>query len=368
MQGRNFGLDLLRSVLMLIGVPYHVALMMDADLGWLNGLYLGIDNIIYQLTHFTHLFRMQAFFLVAGFFSILVIDRKNKKNFIENRKKRVLVPLIFSMVTISPWLLYVKAKNEGLEIVYSDLDFFSFVQHLWFLITLMILSVLTYVGAFKKLIEIVRHINKIKLLVYIIFIRFLVFAVYGLAVKLNLDDYFLLTKTYQVFVLSTIDYGFYYVIGCSFYKDKERVNSIQFPLYYTLITTILYTVFFVFIEKEFVSGFSLDALKIAYYATAVIPGYFASTFLFKFFKDLDIKYSKFINFLVDSSIIIYLFHLPVLYYVARGLNPMFDNVYAYFFAICFFTYIITTIIYYLVKSNRYTSYMYGLKFLKSKGD
>ena len=46
-----------------------------------------------------HMFRMSAFFLIAGFFARVLVERRGVKAFVKDRGKRVALPLVlFSIV------------------------------------------------------------------------------------------------------------------------------------------------------------------------------------------------------------------------------------------------------------------------------
>jgi hypothetical protein len=47
-----------------------------------------------------HMFRMPVFFLIAGFFGRMVIERKGTKAFIKDRAKRILVPLVVGLPVV----------------------------------------------------------------------------------------------------------------------------------------------------------------------------------------------------------------------------------------------------------------------------
>ena len=100
-----YGLDQLRAVLMLIGVLVHSA----ATIGpypWNYNSRFYQNDWIFNTIYVTHFFRMEAFFLIAGFFSCLVLYRKDRAYFMQGRVKRVLVPLLSSMAIINTFEVY----------------------------------------------------------------------------------------------------------------------------------------------------------------------------------------------------------------------------------------------------------------------
>jgi len=134
-------MDALRSVLMLLGVVLHSARPYDSD-AWqvkdqahlpaLDWLVAGI-----------HLFRMPAFFVVAGYFAMYLLVRWPVRDFLRDRMRRVLVPLLATLLTFN--LVQVRlVMGDG-----GDAGFLQgvllpawvgghWVSHLWFLVSLVL--------------------------------------------------------------------------------------------------------------------------------------------------------------------------------------------------------------------------------------
>ena len=89
-QERYHGLDFVRAMAMLLGLLLHVCIffMPAHKLGWMSGEYSG-DPLNLAFLNFIHLFRMQLFFMMAGFFAELVIDRKGMAHIVKDRVKRI---------------------------------------------------------------------------------------------------------------------------------------------------------------------------------------------------------------------------------------------------------------------------------------
>ena len=81
-QKRYHSLDAARGILMLIGIYFHI-IVFHYGKSWLGPVGMG-----------THYFRMHTFFLISGFFSALVLYRKGHYQMLDNRFKRILLPLI----------------------------------------------------------------------------------------------------------------------------------------------------------------------------------------------------------------------------------------------------------------------------------
>ena len=77
---RYHGLDLLRSVAMLLGLPHHALLIYNipglARVFQFFGSVPSLGLEIHFVNSWIHAWRMPTFFLLAGFFAVLVLQRK----------------------------------------------------------------------------------------------------------------------------------------------------------------------------------------------------------------------------------------------------------------------------------------------------
>lgn len=91
---RLHGLDAVRGYALLLGVIYH------ATMAYLPGpqIWPVKDNheslILSGLFFVSHTFRMTTFFLIAGFFAHLMVEKRGVMGFIKDRAKRIALPLV----------------------------------------------------------------------------------------------------------------------------------------------------------------------------------------------------------------------------------------------------------------------------------
>ena len=103
---RYNSLDGMRSMLILLGVSFHLAINCVGEPPGGHpffGLYMFL----------CHYFRMHAFFLVSGFFGALLVNRRGAKKMIKNRFNRVLYPLL--VLSFPIWLLLVFSGDFSLN-------------------------------------------------------------------------------------------------------------------------------------------------------------------------------------------------------------------------------------------------------------
>lgn len=150
---RIHSLDGLRSGLMLLGVVLHSAYPYSDGARWL--VRDPQRNSFFQaLTQSIHLFRMPAFFLVAGYFAALLLRRSNAADFLGERLRRIGLPLLSTLFTLNllqTWLLqrrfaahYWLPSGEEVRAAWSS---GSIVGHLWFLVYLLIFCSMAAAGA-----------------------------------------------------------------------------------------------------------------------------------------------------------------------------------------------------------------------------
>lgn len=102
---RRHDLDALRSLAMLLGIALHAALAYVGP-GWI----VSDDNTSKSLGLLfpaVHGFRMPLFFLLSGFFTAMLWQRRGLAGLLSQRAKRILLPLTLACLTIVPAMNWV---------------------------------------------------------------------------------------------------------------------------------------------------------------------------------------------------------------------------------------------------------------------
>ena len=159
---RFHSLDALRTFALLLGVVFHSTLSYLLPPGmWAVGtakpsVFLG------WFAYYAHSFRMELFFLLAGFFAALVIDKRGVSAFIRDRIQRILLVFVlwlFPMKFLLGGLWVIGGRSSGWLKLPSEVASLSWWQlalgglsleswpnlqltHLWFLYYLVCLSAL----------------------------------------------------------------------------------------------------------------------------------------------------------------------------------------------------------------------------------
>lgn len=142
-----FEMDAVRAALMLLGVPFH-AIFGDGrrGLGWSDDAgAAGLDLFADVL----HSFRMEAFFIVAGYFAAMVLARSTVRGFLGGRALRIGLPLLTCTLLFTPLgpSLVVVPAGQVARIDVASAAWFAplgpwWVMHLWFLHTLILHTLL----------------------------------------------------------------------------------------------------------------------------------------------------------------------------------------------------------------------------------
>jgi glucan biosynthesis protein C len=133
-------LDFSRAVLFSLGIVLHAAWFCQDQ-----------SEIFWAVHTFIHSFRMQSFFLIAGFFSAMTLTRYSAEHFLRKRLQRLGIPFLFCGLVLDSIInLPNHSTWTDLSIELSRGYWMSggWLQHLWFLGTL-IVYVLALYGAQK---------------------------------------------------------------------------------------------------------------------------------------------------------------------------------------------------------------------------
>lgn len=152
--GRLHEMDALRSGLMLLGVVIHAADPYAVQSRWLvrdPG-----SSVVFDWLGITiHQFRMPAFFLVSGFFSMLLLRKWSARRFMEDRLRRIGLPLLVTLCTLNllqvAWLARDSAPAGAMpylqQVLLPAWRSGHWLGHLWFLVYLLVFCLLASLSA-----------------------------------------------------------------------------------------------------------------------------------------------------------------------------------------------------------------------------
>ncbi len=146
---RIFAFDVLRASAMQLGIVYHVAnfYSVDPDEMWsVEKSHSVAFDIVFRVIH---VIRMPLFFVLSGFFASLTYERRGANGFLRARRRRLLWPLLFSLLVINPIVVAMVAWIDGFSATLPEIlaERGPKTGVYWFLYYLIIYSVFGVLGA-----------------------------------------------------------------------------------------------------------------------------------------------------------------------------------------------------------------------------
>jgi glucans biosynthesis protein C len=329
--GRLYGLDVLRGVAMILGIVLHATIAYKAgyhhgewvfdkaNTSWLfDWLFLVINS-----------FRMQLFFLLAGFFAALLIYKRGLRAFTVNRFKRIGLPFFIAYFTILPLTLlpyqYVQFEKTGDPIPQLKqffIDFFTFrahsgVMHMWFLQQLLVFCAGAVVMVFlyrkfnlaERLSGIVSRFKSTEVSYW----SFVLTAIAGTG-AISLLFHAALPFIWTGFVIPApqlLYYGLFFILGWVVFErqsllaafSRNAPKAVAVALALSLVTVYLLNQ-----GQESLSSLKyVWALKFIFGAQTVFFIVGAIGFFNKAFESVN----AFWKYIADAAYWVYLIHMPV---------------------------------------------------------
>lgn len=135
-------MDSLRSVLIILGIFLHAANIYHVDGSWFisDSQQHAVFN---KITYIIHLFRLPAFFILSGYFSLFIYKRYGIKKFFSHRLRQILIPVLVVGLLVNflqGWLLHYGQSAIFDNYLFIEGYLFSgaWISHLWFLVFLLV--------------------------------------------------------------------------------------------------------------------------------------------------------------------------------------------------------------------------------------
>ncbi|MFC4995119.1 acyltransferase family protein [Rubritalea tangerina] len=311
---RRHDLDALRACAMLLGIVLHAAIAY-AGFNWAV-VDPSHNQCFAWLFYGVHGFRMQLFFLISGYFTCMLYQKRGLKELLLHRLKRILIPLLIFAPLTSPLINYILTQayqKQGTAELFASfhsgniLADFNF-HHLWFLYFLCF-----FVLAFS-LITICPKPNFPK--------RFLTYPsnlFYIVPITLVIQSF--LTRSYPTFGPESslglipklpvlLYYATFFFFGCLLFLHPKTPVGLRWKL---LTVTALLFLFPLGMWTEWWSYYNAPNLQIL---SDILQVLFTWSMVFAcigFFQIYCSHPSKVMRYLSDASYWLYLAHLPLVF-------------------------------------------------------
>lgn len=319
---RFYALDGLRALMMLLGLVIHSFLSFtDVPSVWPYADPM-TSPVADLLVSFIHAFRMPIFFVIAGFFSGLLYEKRGISGFLKNRLLRIALPFVIGLTILLPLFASGKlfanlAKDIGIATAFSDFHYTvtlvpEHTLHLWFLYYLLHfypLGILTRLvcnslpARFQAIfVELFRYLLSRPILRVVTF-SFLT------AVPLWIMGGHLATSTsFQPMYSILLTYMAFYAFGWFLYYQRDLLHNVSEYAVAQVIAGLIIFNFAYFGVSSFLSEGNLKTV------VRSLVGGFVIWLMFFGFTGLFLRYlnrpSAKIRYIVDASYWVYLIHLP----------------------------------------------------------
>ena len=327
MRPRIHGMDALRAIAMLLGIILHAAIAYRVfpNATWPRDTYQWIGYDVLYL--WIHSFRMQVFFLVAGFFARLLYLKIGEPAFLQHRLKRIVVPFLVGVValvplSVAPFFYFNYSEWQGLDtkhaLNYMLKDMFGWngLAHLWFLYYLLMfyVAMIALVHLAKRIPTIKNIGNTLSFLadltnpVAMLSIAGLIITLLNLQDKLLLEAYTGIKPDLAQFAY----YGLFFWIGYWMHHQNSLIEKIsRYAVLYLIIGTLLVVPFvylYAALQYESLTGYAYLVLvrAIGSCQTVFLVGGVLGGFV-RFFA----RENQVLRYISDATYWLYLVHLSI---------------------------------------------------------
>ncbi len=329
-------LDAVRAFALLLGIVFHASLsFIPIFIGWAV-MDISTSSIVSVFLLISHSFRMEVFFLIAGFFSHMTFHGKGARDFLKSRFMRIAIPFVIAWFILSPlivscWVMGGESMRGEVNILNSLKIGFATLEnlptgiftgsHLWFLYYLLLITTtLLLLRTLLKLHQasyrsIVRMADAITH-----WISHSRFAIPALSVPTAGCIWFMShwgmdTPDKSLFPHLTVSlvYGGFFLLGWLLHRQKELITQfsrLSWGKFVLCIIATLATVKLSPFEMQ-INHTQYTLIKATYLISYALMMWTLVSLTIGLFKRYLDRPSKTVRYIADASYWLYLVHLPI---------------------------------------------------------
>ena len=361
-------LDGVRAFALILGIIFHASLsFMPIFIGWAV-MDINTSDNIGAFVVVSHSFRMELFFLIAGYLSCLSVSKHGVKHFFKLRLIRIGIPFVVGWILLRPliisgWAMGGQSMSGDVDIwagLLSGLDSFNGQDilvgtHLWFLYYLLIISGsalslrwlisansrinTTVVGRVDKLVNWLVNTPFIKVLL-VLPITACLWFMNGWGVDTPDKS---LWPMWPVFFL----YGGFFSFGWLLARTKENLDKLTSFSGWLVVICIVSIVTVLMLSRYEMQGAHdyYTWIKLGYLFSYALMMCSLVSITMAVFRAVMSKSAAFIRYLADASYWLYLIHLPVVVWLQIAVAELPWHWSLKWGAICTLTVILSLLIY-----------------------
>ncbi len=344
-QNRRYDIDWLRVIAIGLLLIYHIAIVFQP---W--GMFIGfiqssesIEGLWKPMT-MLNVWRIPLLFFISGMGVFFAMRKRNIKELLFERTRRILIPFVFGVVVIVPIHIFIWQK-----FYMQDFRYMPGRGHLWFLanifIYVLVLSPLFYVlkkNAKNRLKQTLSKVLNNPFGLYLIAVPFMLETI---LIKPN--PYELYAMTWHGFALGFLSFFFGYcfvMVGDIFWKTVCKYRFVSF-----FLALFLYGI------RLFVFNLKAPAYMIALESLTWIYAIFA--FAYKYLN----KPGKILTYLSKGAYPVYILHMIFLYLGSLIILPLAFNVFIKLLTVVVFSFLGCFASYELIRRTKVLQPFFGLK-------
>ena len=358
-------MDNLRALAMLAGLFFHAALAFSP---MANGFWLSADQQNHWLfdvfAWFSHLFRMPVFFVMAGFFCALLLNKAGPGQFAKNRLIRVVLPLVLFLTfahlamqqVIAFALVHVQHQSPLLALIETMLAspeppvMPMSTLHLWFLYHLLFLYLLTYAAHILLSANLISWFSSLKPGRFILLLIVAILpALYAVPAPFPAPEWIFPALWALWF------YGVFFALGYGFYAVPGLIEQFELRLpYYLGIGLLSYALYYTLLPVGVLPEQAIHGLhKLLVTALEAICCVLLTISAILYAKRYLNSNSQLMRYLSKVSYWVYIVHLPLLFFIQFLLMDLSWHMSLKFIVSCVATLVISMVSFHVLVSRTY---------------